>query len=70
MNSGLKLRWRILTRDELLYHDGSGAVLVRKDEHEIVSCVLEFMTDGQAVKDFWGPVPVERVTSIPQRGVE
>jgi hypothetical protein len=60
MNSGLKLRWRRLTRDEIMYGNGLGSVMVRVSEHDLVPCVLEFMADGQTQKDFWEPVEMVR----------
>lgn len=57
MNHGLKMRWRILTRDEI-FAGGPGSVSVRINEYNREECVLEFMVDGQTIEDFWQQVPV------------
>lgn len=58
MNNGFKLRWRMLTRDELRRGDCRAVAVARLNEHYVEPCVLEFMADGQTVKDFWQPVEV------------
>lgn len=56
----MKLRWRILTRDEVEAGKVRGAVTVARTEHYSEHCVLEWQAEGQTAKDFWQPVEMAR----------
>lgn len=55
----MKLRWRVLSQAEILNHADKGAVNVRRSEHHVVPCVLEWQDTHQTQKDFWTRVEVE-----------
>jgi hypothetical protein len=56
----MKLRWRILTDEELRYGDGHCSLPVVFSDRGPVICVLEYLATGQTVKDFWERVEMVR----------
>lgn len=58
----MKLRWRVLTREEELHGDKRNWVNVRINEYDIKPCVLEYRENDPAglPRDKWHIVEIEK----------
>jgi hypothetical protein len=54
----MKMRWRVLTREQLESGDVRGAVTIGRTAHYSEHAVLEFQPDEQTQKDYWSQIPL------------